>query len=95
MLRVAKRTNVLTDWEIYKVSQRCYKSEIESAKKKCWKVYCNSLCGVHPAAKVFKVIKEGRRMGPQNLRKLDGTYTDGPSDTLDYLLESVAPVQGN
>ena len=34
-------------------------------------------------------------MGPQNLRKLDGTYTDGPSDTLDYLLESVAPVQGN
>ena len=94
MLRVAKRTNSLADWETYKVAQRHYKSEIESAKKECWKAYCNSLSGVHPAARVFRALKEGRRVGPRSLRKPDGTYTEGPGDTLDYLLESVAPVQG-
>ena len=30
-----------------------------------------------------------------NAIDLDGTYTEGPGDTLDYLLESVAPVQGD
>ena len=29
-----------------------------------------------------------------NAIDLDGTYTEGPGDTLGYLLESVAPVQG-
>ena len=60
----------------YKVSQRHYKSEIESAKKECWKTYYNSLCGVHPAARVFRALKESRRMEPQSLRKPDGTYTE-------------------
>ena len=34
-------------------------------------------------------------MGPQSLKKPDGTYTEGPGDTLDYFLESVAPIQGD
>ena len=95
MLRVVKRTNFLADWKTYKVSQRHYKSEIESAKKECWKAYCNSLCRVHSAARVFRALKESRRMGPQNLKKPDGTYTERPGDTLDYLLESVTPIQGD
>ena len=94
LLRIAKRTRHLVDWEAYNGLQRHYKREIELAKKKSWQDFCDNLNDVHPIAKVFRALKDGRSVGPQSLKKPDGTYTRGPGDTLDYLLGCVSPVIG-
>ena len=95
LLRVAKRTDLLGDWDIYKESQRTYKREIEAAKRESWREFCGSLGDVHSTAKLMKALKEGRRVGHHSLKKPDGSYTTNPGETLDYLLECVSPLRGH
>ena len=87
-LRTARNSDTAEDWDAYRESQRLYKSEIKSAKAKSWNNYCEGLESLHPAARLFRFLRQDRRPGPQNMQKANGTSTSGPADTLELLLEN-------
>ena len=91
LLRRATRSNLLEDWASYRDAQRSYKRDIEAAKRNSWKNFCSQLNEVGPAAKLIRLLKKGRRSAPQNLRRPDGSFTAGPTEALELLLDSVCP----
>ena len=94
LLRRAVRSNLLEDWTSYRDAQRAYKRDIEAAKRNSWRNLCGHLEEVGPAAKLFRILRNGRRPAFHNLRRSDGSYTAGPGEALDCLLDSVCPLGG-
>ena len=92
LLRRATRSNLLGDWASFREAQRSYKRDIESAKRANWKNFCGKVENAGPAAKLFRLLRNGRRPAPTNLRKPDGSFTAGPSEALECLLDSVCPL---
>ena len=89
LLKRAVRSNLLEDWASYRDAQRAYKRDIEAAKRNSWRSLCGHLEEVGPAAKLFRILRNGRQPATHNLRRPDGSYTARPGKALDCQLDSV------
>ncbi|XP_037942173.1 uncharacterized protein LOC119675059 [Teleopsis dalmanni] len=54
----AKRSNLNTDWDIYKVSLKIYKNEIKRAKTRSWKAFCESVEGCQGTARFRRILSK-------------------------------------
>ena len=68
--------------------------DIEVVKKTSWRNLFSHLKEVGQSAKLFRILKNSRRLANHNLRRPDGFYKAGPSEALECLLDSVCPTGG-
>ena len=87
----AMRSQLPEDWEIYKTSQRLYKSRIRDNKRAAWKDFCESIEDLPQAARLCKTLKKDSPMRIENLRLPSGRLTTTTEECLKHLLETHFP----
>ena len=72
--------------EELQAAKRAYKKALRSAKRTAWRTYTASLNEYPQVARLQKVLAQGPVKELGTLEKEDGSYTDNPQETLEYLL---------
>ena len=60
-------------------------------QRKAWRDFCSEMTDLSTTAKIAKVMTQGKIKKIGTLRKLDGSYTTSPSETLQVLLDTHFP----
>ena len=76
-----------------------YKNSMKRAKIESWQNYCDRIESLDHAARLQKIMKNGRVSQIGSLKKPDGNYTESPTETLAELVRVLfpenEPYQGN
>ena len=72
-------------------AQEIYSREMKRAKNDKWRQFCGTMENTTAAAKLHRLMKNGRMADIGTLKKTDGTYTSTEKETLDELLEQLIP----
>ena len=75
----------------FKQTLNRFTNEKRKAKRKAWRDFCSEMTDLSTTAKIAKVMTQGKIKKIGTLRKLDGSYTTSPSETLQVLLDTHFP----
>lgn len=85
--RKAKRTNLVTDWDLFKETRKALKSEIRKNKRQSWRDLCERTEGLAPLARLYKILKWDANSQLGSIEKSDGSFTNSPEETLQCMLD--------
>lgn len=93
--RRARLTSLEEDWDEYRQVRNLYNKLVRKQKRLSWRRYCAAIMSHSDAARLVKLLRSDPliKLGP--LEKSDGSYTKGPEETLDFLLETHFPSDEN
>ena len=89
--RKAVRTSDENDWSSYKSALRAFKKAIRQAKRNHWMTFCNEVEKLPEASRLYRILKDDKVINLGPLEKEDGTWTNGPEESLKLLLEEHFP----
>jgi ribonuclease HI len=84
--RKAHLTGSDEDWEVKREKLRLFKKAQKKFDRDQWRQHCSEIEQIPPTARFVKMLKKDKRSQLGVIRKIDGTYTDNPKDTIETLL---------
>lgn len=81
------------DWQPYKDALREYKRAIKKAKRTTWGSYCGSIETLKESCRLTKILSKDHT-NPSLVRRLDGSWTESPEQSLTSLLDTHFPDSG-
>lgn len=84
----AKRTS---DWTEYRRALTEYNNEIRKSKRRSWVQMCESIDSTPIVSRLQKTLSKDHSNDLGNLKRCDGSFTNGPRDTLDLMMETHFP----
>jgi ribonuclease HI len=85
--RKAKRSNQDADWDSFIESRKALKREIRKSKRQSWRDLCERTEGLHPLARLYKILKWDSNSQLGSIEKSDGSFTNSPEETLQCMLD--------
>ena len=86
--RKAKRSNNETDWDAFKESQKELKHHNRKSVRSSWRDLCEETDGLSPMVRLYKILKWDSNSQLGSIEKSDGSFTNSPEETLQYMLET-------
>lgn len=91
LLNRSLKTNLDSDWLLYRAKQKEYKNLIRKSKSDSYKDFCSSIESLSEAARLVKFLKRDRTARLDSLKRSDGSYTETKAETLRVLVETHFP----
>ena len=89
--RLFNRAKITLNWSLYKQALSEYNREIRKSKRKTWINTCESIENTNVVARLQKALAKDHSNGLGQLKKHDGSFTSGPSETLDLMMRTHFP----
>lgn len=87
--RFAKRDD--DSWETYRQARAQYQAALQSAKRKSWRKYTETVEGCHPVSRLVKVLRSDSIIRLGCMDKGSGVYTESLAETAHHLLDQNFP----
>jgi ribonuclease HI len=87
--RLAAKGRASTDQA--KAAIRTFKANVRKNKRTSWRTFCENMADLSPTARLVKTLKSSRTPQLGMLKRLDGSYTTSPDETLEVLLNTHFP----
>ena len=90
-LRRAIKTKATIDWEAHKRTLALFKQAVRKAKRDSWRNFTENMESHAPTARLVKALRDDRSTQVNCVLKPNGGMTSSPEETLNCLLDALAP----
>ena len=89
--RKAIKYKLEKDWEAFKQAQLCFKNAVRKAKRDSWRLFTESMNSHCATARLAKIMRRNETVRVSNVLKPNGEYTKSTAETINCLLDTLAP----